>query len=392
MKPLHRTAFALLLLACSDPPPPPAPVVLPPLPPEPVLVAPRAVSSVVAFDLVDSPDGAVLVWGAPHTQRGGLRAVALDPFGSARGIDVDVVHDDAARARAASQPIVEEVSLVRSGATIGVSWVERGASSRVHAALTSRDVERFGGVLDLGETEAVDLTHLPRGRTLLSVIEDGTIIASHRLMDGPCSSTLVGPSCAHVARTRLSAALDPARRDDPMEVPSPCPSLLAGATFTSGTWFYGVCQTSPAMHTTVYAIRPAISFAAATEVMSGCSTEGLLSLGDQALVIGRCGDAMQANVLDGTGSLTQRIDAFTSTVACIGGRPDITLEGGGGRVSIPLRGPRSGLASTLPLRIAPEGARAVWTGSVLLVASALGAEVTTHRFECRDGNFVRTDS
>lgn len=355
-------------------------------------MAPRAVSSPVAFDLVDSPDGAVLVWGAPHTQRGGLRAVALDPLGSARGIDVDVVHDDAARARAASQPIVEEVSLARSGATIGVSWVERGASSRVHAALTSRDVERFGNVLDLGETEAVDLTQIPRGRTLLAVIEDGAIIASHRVLNGPCSSTSMGPWCAHVARTRLNAALDPVRRDDPMEVPSPCPSLLAGATFTSGTWFYGVCQSSPAMHTTIYAIRPAISFAAATEVMPGCRTEGILALGDQALVIGRCGDSMQANVLDGTGSVTQRIDAFTSTVACIGGRPDITLEGGSSHVSIPLRGPRSGLGPTLPIRIAPEGARAVWTGSVLLVASALGAEVTTHRFECRSGDFVRTDS
>lgn len=377
-------AVCSLVVACGDPPPPPEPVVLPPSPPEAVLVAARSISSPVAFDLVDSAEGAVLAWGAPLTQGGGLRVIGLDPQGSSRGQEVDVLDEPG------SDPILDEVSLARSGTTMGVAWVERGPAPSIRAALTTGDMDAFGQARDLGATEPADVAHLTRGRVLLSTIEDGVLIASHRTTDGPCTSTQ-GASCAHVSRTRLASQVEGVRREDAMEVLSPCPSLLAGAIATSGTWFYGVCQASAQPTTTVYAIRPAISFAAATPMLESCSAEGMIALEDHALVIGRCATGMQANVMDQTGSITQHAETFTSTVQCVDGRPNITLAGGA-NIEIPLRGPRSGLAAALPSSVAPAGARAVWTGSALLVASQSRAEVVVHRFACREGAFVRTDS
>jgi hypothetical protein len=378
-------ALSVMLVACGDPPPPPEPLVLPPLPPEAVLVAPRAISASVAFDLVDSAEGAVLAWGASATQGAGLRVIGLDPQGSPRGTDVDVIDEPG------GDPVIEEISLARSGATVGVSWVERGPTPRIRAALTAGDVDGFGDPHDLGATEPADIAHPTRGRALLSTIADGVLIASHRTPDAPCASTL-GATCAHVSRTRLSSPSEAARREDAMEVLSPCDTLLAGAIATGGTWFYGVCQANPQPVTTIYAIRPALSFAAATPMLESCTAEGMIALDERALVIGRCGGAMQLNVMDETGSITQHADAFTSAIQCVDGRPNITLTGAGTRIEIPLRGPRSGLAAALPSNIGPAGARAVWTGSALLVASQMRSDVVVHRFACREGEFIRTDS
>ncbi len=362
-------------------------------------------ASQLAFDLVHTPGGAVLGWGTPSRHGGGLRALALDPLGTPRGTEVDVVRSGEARSASAEDAPaqIEELTLAASGSRVGLAWVLGGPTPSVQATFAAQEVEGFAPASTLARTVAlVPGSRATRGRVAISTREDGALIVMHRLQDAPCSEAVSAETgapdvvCGRIARTELDALVAALTPDPPMEVPAPCAALLAGAVTTAGTWFYGICHTravdaavSPV--TTVYAIRPSISYAAANETLLGCLPEALVPLAEGTAVVGACEGARRIAILDATGRETAVVPAASTDVICEGGRPLIVVNGEATPRRIPLLAAVSRIEAFLPERLAPRNSRAVWTGTALLVATPLEGEVSLRRYECRELGLTRTD-
>ncbi|MBX7196782.1 MAG: hypothetical protein K1X94_32325 [Sandaracinaceae bacterium] len=392
--------LAATALGCGDPPPSTASRV--PVVPQPVVAvaAPRPVASSIAFDLVATPGGAVLAWGRPSRQGGGIRALAVDPLGSPRGTEVDVVHQGEARSGSADEAPaqIEELTIASSGTRVGLTWVVSTPSPVVQATFSPQEVEGFAPPHTLAPTVAlVPGTRAARGRIAISSREDGALVVTHRVTDAPCSAGVAaevgtaGAVCARVARSEVDSLVAQMEPSIEMEVPGPCPSLLAGAVTTAGTWFYGVCHQTPTQATTLYAIRPSISWASANDMLPECLPEAIAPLPEGAALIGRCGEALRMSVLDAMGRETSVVNAPHLEVSCEAGRPSIVVAGEATPRRVPLLAAVSRLEGLLPERIAPRGSRAVWTGTSLLVAAPLEGEVALRRYECRELGLVRTD-
>lgn len=396
---LVRLGASLLVGGCSfgDPLPSSSP---PPPPPVPVLpiAAPRPVASSIAFDLIDTPEGAVLAWGAPSRQGGGVRALALDPTGAPRGTEVEVARGGMRRRdRVDATPVqIEELAMASSGGRLGLAWVVGGPTPEIHATFSARDTEGLAPVRALGATTSLVPGSRPtRGRVTVSTREDGGLVVSHRIEDAPCTAAAgaeaAGMMCARILRTELDAIAGATESSSPMEIPAACPALLPGAVSTQGTWFYGLCHLAPRPVTTVYAIRPSISYAAANDALPGCLPEGLAPLPEGAALVGVCAEGRSAAILDGHGRVGSTLATLTSDVVCEGGRPVLVVNGDATPRRLPLVGSVSRLETLLPERIAPRGARASWTGQALLVATWLEGEVALRRYECHETRLVRTD-
>jgi hypothetical protein len=397
---LATGAIACGLLGCGDPEPP-ATAVAPP-PPVPVLpiAAPRPVSSSIAFDLVSTPGGAVLAWGTPARQGGGVRALGLDPLGAPRGTEVDVVRRGEARTASAdeAQAQIEELTIASSGTRVGLAWVLGGPTPIVQATFSPQEVEEFAPPRTLAPTSAlVPGSHAARGRIAMSSREDGALVVTHRLDDARCSDAVAaeagtpGARCARIARSEIDSLVAELEPTTEMEVPSPCPSLLAGAVTTAGTWFYGICHLAPTMATTLYAIRPSISYAAANDTLAGCTPDAIAPLAEGVAVTGTCEGGRHMSFVDATGRETSVVVAPRLEVACEAGRPVLSTGGEATPRRLGLVAAVSRLEGLVPERIAPRGARAVWTGAALLVAAPLEGEVSVRRYECREAGLVRTD-
>lgn len=385
-------------VACSDPPPPTQVVLPPPVPVGPI-AAPRSIASSIAFDFVSTPGGAVLGWGTPARQGGGLRALAVDPLGAPRGTEVDVVRSGEARTASAdqAQTQIEELTLASSGTRVGFAWVVSAPSPIVQATFSPQETESFAPAQTLGPTVGlVPGSRAARGRISMSTREDGALIVTHRLTDATCSEAIAaetgmaGASCARIGRSELDALVAAGASID-LEVPSPCASLLPGAVTTGGTWFYGICHQAPTLATTLYAIRPSLSYAAANDTLAGCTPDAVAPLPEGAAVIGTCDGAPRMSVVDATGRETAVNATPSFQATCEAGRPVIVVSGEAVPRRIPLLNAVSRLEGLLPDRIAPRGSRAAWTGAALLVAVPLEGEVSLRRYECREMGLVRTD-
>lgn len=403
-RPLSRTAAVWLaagcLAGCGDPPPTTAVVVPPPPVPVAPIAAPRAVASSIAFDLVSTPGGAVIAWGTPARQGGGVRALAIDPTGAPRGTEVDVVRRGDARSGSADEAPaqIEELTLASSGTRVGLAWVVSAPSPVVQATFSSQETEGFAPARTLAPTVAlVPGSRAARGRVAISTREDGAIVVTHRLADARCSEAVAaeagtpGATCARIGRSELDALVADSDPATEMEVPSPCASLLPGAVTTAGTWFFGICHLAPTVATTLYAIRPSLSYAAANDTLTGCMPDAVAPLPEGAAVIGTCEGGTRASIVDGTGRETSVVSGPHFEVVCEGGRPTIAMSGEAVPRRIPLLNAVSRIEALLPERVAPRGARAVWTGSALLVAVPVEGEVSLRRYECREADLVRTD-
>lgn len=334
-------------------------------------------------------DGAVLAWGDPFSSGGGVHALALDPLGTARGIAVDVVRS-VGRDGVPAQ--VEELALGSHGGRVGLAWIVGGRAPEAFATFSRDTVEGFAPASSLGATVSLTAGQPARhARLAIAPREDGALMVSHRGTDGPCSSETVGPSCAHVAAAQLDALQAAVAATDTMEVPTACDGLLVGAASAGGTWFYGLCHLLDGQPvTTMYAIRPSISYAAANEALAGCTPESMVALDDGVALVASCGGARRVAFLDGTGRVTQ-VAEQERAVTCEGdGRPVLSLAVGNPR-RLALRGSLARVEGLLPDDVAPSGSRAVWTGEALLVAVPLTREVSLHRFQCRRGTLTRTD-
>jgi hypothetical protein len=377
--------------SCEEEPPPetPPPATAPP----PPVVAPRAVATVAAFDLVAVPGGALLAFGPPAEQGGGVHALLLSPIGERVGEDV-VLFERAPTEAAPVAPYALEISAASGGGRVAVAWVVRdGLDASVGAAQGTAEGPVFGPPSELAPTEAPD--RVRRGLLALAGAPDGTMSLLHRAGRGPCADS-ARTDCVQLAITRLGGTPGASEREGVgLAVPEVCETPVAGHVWADGTWYYGVCAVAADRpETTVYAIRFEPEYAHADQVLAGCAPLGLARVGEgAAMLLGRCGaERVDAVRFGDVGQSRRDLASVTRAVRCVDGRPTLSVGAPGGAVEVVLAEPASGIAALLPESIAPEHARAVWTGRALLVATPSGREVRIERHECDDGELRRSDT
>ena len=390
--PFIALALLVTLGACGeDAPPEPTPPPTPPPPPAPI-VSGRAIAANAAFGLAATSQGALLVYGAPMGEGGGVRAIRLGPVGEALDVEHPITSRGAAGGGAAEEHVsqVVEVAAASVGDRVGVAWiVDYGRELATQSAFSPDGGRRFEPPEDLGRTVRVPGGR--GGRLSMGSNPEGTVVLYHRMPEAPCVATT--GTCALVMRTGVgSPASDATRGTEPLEVEHPCEPFVGDAIFHGGTWYHSLCHDDPRPTTTTYAIRPALSWAGTFESEPGCIPAGLAPLDDGVLVLFRCGERDTAVALDEMGRPVARFAHPTRTVSCEQGRPVLALTDGTTQRRLRLGGVADHLEGLLPAEVAPAGARAIWTGEALLVAVPLRRELSVRRYQCvgRD-RFDRTD-
>lgn len=407
LSPLGLVVTALALAcACGgrtdEPSAPATPLPPPPPPPGPILAA-RPVATRAAFDLVALPDGAALAWAVPLTEGGGVRVVALDPLGAARGHEVVVArHGMAASAAAEQDPgQIEEIALAAAGMRVAIGWVARsGAILRAQATIASAGVDGFAPVRDLGAAPvgAIDLS--TRGRLAAWGTRDGAAMIAHRMPSASCTASR--GECARFGIARLGddggGGDGSSRASHVNEVSAPCDPLIVGGLARGEAWFYGTCHVSEAAGgpaTTLFAIDPGTegegALASAPDVLTGCEPLGIAPGARGAIAVGRCPEGPRVQEMNARGELVGAVHAAVRSVRCAEGRPVIEVGGPGGPLRVPLTESASRLESLLPEAMAPAGARAVWTGDAMLIAIPSGRDVGLRRYQCELDRMVRSD-
>jgi len=386
----HRLATPLLLClalltACEDEPPP---LVLPPVVPivRPPLLSPRPIATASAFDLVALEGGAGLIFSPASSDGGGVRLAVMDALGSHRGQDPELFASQ--RPAGFEGPFVPvdavEVEAAAGGGRLAVVWVARnnGVFSAV-AAVGDATGSAFGPVTTLGPTPL--RTVGGRGQVGVAVSEAGVAEVRWRAPDGRCDEGSRA-RCALVRGARLGGDAS-GREDLPRALPDSCTFPIAGATYAQGVWYFGVCdRTGGQPASTVLGVDFALSYAQSQRILEGCEPMGLMAAADAALAVGRCGAARRLVRIREAGRVLEVVGDFTPEVDCTGAHPVLHA----GAFTMALGGSVAHLEALLPDAIAPRGARALWTGRALLVATPIGREVSMHRFQCEHGELSPT--
>jgi hypothetical protein len=375
--------FALLLaIACGEEETPTPVRRAPPPPPTPI-AAGRAIGDAAAFALVPTDEGALLVWGAPYARGGGVRALSLGPRGEALETDRRIALGGAVEEHVS--PVVE-IDAATAGRSVGIAWiVDHGRALETQSIFSPDSGHNFRPVEDLGPSVRIDRDL--RGRLSMAADAQGSIVLYHRIPEAACVAS--EGTCARF--TRAGVGTDPSRAmrgTEPLEVLRPCEPFVTGARFHGGTWYYAVCHREPEPTTTLFAIRPALSYAAPFDTRSGCVARGIAPLDEGVALTLECGTETIAYHIDEMGRERARFDTLERTITCEDGRPALQI---GPRAVLRLAGSTDHVEALLPETIAPRGARAIWTGESLLVAAPIGHEVSLRRYECGPHGFDRTD-
>jgi len=323
----------------------------------------------------------------------------LGPSGSVRGTEVELARASAAAPGASEQAPnqIMELALASSGDHLGVAWsVVTNGVYRTEAAYAAT-APAFAPPIDLGEME---LGVSGRGNIVVAPLAGGALYVAHRITRGPCHDTSSGAAeCTRFARTRLPEA-DGVRSDGASEIAAPCAPLLPGAITSAGStppWFYGVCHEDEGPTTTVFVIQPdpASQYAAAAEVLAGCTPVALARAESGVVLRARCGDDEALARIDAMGHVTHTMRHAVLSTRCEAGRPVLEANDGSVVLTRRLMESESRLEAWLPGTVAPDGSRAAWTGEALLVAAPIGSEgsreVRLRRYECSGVALLRTD-
>jgi hypothetical protein len=336
----------------------------------------RALATPTAFDLAPAPDGAVLAW----AERGGgrLQLLRFDREGEVVGGGQAASHIAGVGESAA------DVALTAVGADVALAWREASAAgATVHAAWLSADgvARRFELAATAPGSGRGDLALVGRDR--------GALLLS-RGLDVPCSDARerscsafqffeIGPDAARPTGLGLT-------------VPEPCAAHSAqlvsarrGANGEAGPFEYAICAgPAGASALTVFSIQPSPAYAAAEEGLAGCTPLGAGRFGGEATFVGVCGGQRRSVSvpLDGGALVARNLDE--RGLVCSPSGALLRFGNGWLRPSEPLG--RLELLSSDDL--APEGARAVWTGSALLVAQASAGRLALRRHACRDSRLL----
>jgi hypothetical protein len=382
---LSLAAVALAFFGCKDEEPAPAPTPVAPIERPPVL-GPRSLASRVAYDLVLVGEDAVLVWGPPADQGGGLRAARMDAFGTRDGDEVRAYEPPPRQVEQTLAPSVLELSAAVGGGKIAILWVERdGLEMPVRAEIGDASSLAFGAASRLADGVVRGMNY--RGHVGVAGASDGSFVGIFRGTDRPCEQG--GDAvCASFAVRPIRAEGNTDARV-PLAVPAPCRQTIAGIASAGDRFHYALCSEPEGRAAmTVYTIQRQPDYARSDEVLEGCAPVGATIVGDAVWVLGRCGDERRiARFEPGTDPPTT-IDMGAAPIRCDEGHPVIPIAEG---VEVALTAPQDRLDPLLPVALTELGARAVWTGRSMLLAVALGREVAIHRYECEHGEFMRTD-
>ncbi len=330
----------------------------------------------------------LFAWGVPASEGGGVRSIELGPAGAARGAEIDLARHSAAAAGAVEEgpPQIAELSMAAAAGHVGVAWVVMLRDESVIEAAYASAPGDFTAARELASADRYESRG--RGNVIVSSGADGALWVTHRIAPAPCTAT--SGLCTRFTRQSLGATGAPGRGDTPLEVATACDPLLPGALSAAGRSYYAVCHLGEHPATTVYVIDPAVSYAAAAEVLPGCVPTALAPAGASVVLRAHChgGDAL-ARITE-TGRVPTSVQPAVFAARCDHGRPTLTV-GARAELALPLTASESRLEAWLPEALAPPGSRAVWTGEALLVAQPESGEVSLRRYECVDGELLRTD-
>jgi hypothetical protein len=340
----------------------------------------RATDAPAAFDLTASTDGAVLVWAAPRAVEAGLRVQRFDVHGVARGPSrrIDVSKSGPGR--------VLEVAAASSGQTLSVGWVSaEGRTGRAFASSGDLESGAFAAPSLLGGLEVGSSTR--RGNLALAVRSGAAPLAFTRRGEEMCGERNAGP-CTAFGFHALEAG-GPAPRGLPLSVPATCDVGVAGLIVVQDRWHYGVCALKSGRRvTTVFSVESERQYARADELMPGCIPLGMTRVKSELVLGADCGGEWRGARLRRDDAPATQIESELE-LAC--DRGQLTLRARGGpEFSATLEGPLEHLEALLPPRRFGSGARALWTGSAVLIASSDGSGVTLRRDECRENALVTT--
>lgn len=368
---MTRVRIVLLLSAilagCKEEPKPPPP---PPPPPPPAapLVGTRLASGYASFDLKKRNDGTLLyVWAERGQRAGRIMFQTLDQMGKAQS--------EATKA------------------------VNTGHDSIMHIDIVNPDNKLFrftkSGPNSLGqivEARKIDGKRLYKQSVVAQLSTDGfNIRGDHASLHSQKRSVQLHRLSTKHCRGRKCAALNIQVNGNsstsPLEVPKPCARVIGGITEAGGSFYYGICENPQKPKTTIYAISPENQYAETTTLPLGCEAMRFASVSGNAFVRARCKGQDKLFLLEQNGAKPQKVP---ERIHCDKKLPKM-LAG-----EAPIDAPLGGLEVFLPTSMAPEEARAIWTGKALLVTYPASlkyetTEIITRRYECQSGVLVRSD-
>jgi hypothetical protein len=327
------------------------------------------------FDLVASAHGALLAWVAAAPSE--LHVARFDAQGNSA--------DDGAWKTASAALADTARDLLVADTATGVSAIWREGESGVAQARGLWLAAGAAQPLDLGQAWG----DAPSGRGNLALVRRGA--GALALVRGPRESCEDGSQdvCFGFRFHALSAA-GASQTGLGLRVPVPCDARAAQlvapapAAGSEQRWHYAVCTRSEqAPVLTVFSIEPERSYASARQVFAGCTPLGATYFAGQPAFVAECqGSRQLARMVSSDAPFEiQRLDVRGLVCGPHGAR--VRLGDGW----LALDQPLDHLELLLDASLTPPGARAVWTGSVLLVARAAG-KLVLDRFGC-EGSQLR---
>ncbi|HEX2677741.1 MAG TPA: hypothetical protein VHM19_13910, partial [Polyangiales bacterium] len=371
---------ALVLAACDcgkkpsvDEPAAPVTEATPPVAPAPVTpTTPRMLGKIGArgaFEIVATSEGATLIWAEPGECGRSLHVQRLDADGRKLG---EATGFDACAGEPAlpSDARILETAAAASNGKLGISWIaQAGAQAQVLGTYGPDDADTLAPVARL--SPAAPEHAAERGRLQMVASPAGPIRVAFRAPEADC----VGERgrCARLVTQSLPGSA--MRVADAREMKAPCSRMLVGAYASQGNWYDAFCaleesaEHEPIATTTVYSLRPEISYAEAMPVLAGCEPLGVAPMGKGVAVLGTCSGVLRAHLVVALQRETI-LEGVTREAKCSEGRPVLRLVAADGtHGSLTLDEPRDRIELLLPPELAPAGARAAFTGRRVLIAS-----------------------
>jgi hypothetical protein len=173
----------------------------------------------------------------------------------------------------------------------------------------------------------------------------------------------------------------------PMTVPVPCGSDSAQLAVVGDRLHYGVCtNTGDQPVTTMFTIEHHPEYARADPLLQGCTPVGTFVWKAAAWLVADCEGGRRAVRLGARDEAAEFLDLRSRRFECRAGAASLSAPS----LDLLLDEPRSGLAMLLPAELAPEGARAAWTGRALVVATTFADRVRLVHSVCAGEKLVST--
>ncbi len=339
--------------------------------------ADRTLPALGAFDFVSSPRGTALVWASKGS--GALELAVLDESGRQLRSESLLPASDAGTPGA-----IGEVAATTRGDDLAVAWLERGtAGTRARGFVRPLNGGSTGRVVEIGAV--LEPVSAPRGNLALTE-HDGHFVVLSRGQKSECTDASAH-DCVGFGFHRLETSSTTAQ-GLPLTVPLPCAQGSVSFAVTSSRWYYGVCSQSTGKPiTTLFSIQPDPEYARADQLLEGCLPLGALAEHDELWLVGDCSGSRRAVRVRGGNAETLEMRVDRTEAVCESGYPVIRQAGPSG-MRLVFGVARDRLEAFLPEALSAPGARAVWTGHTLLVASPQRGAITLKGYQC-DSTLLR---